>query len=128
MLLSWNGQPINEAIDHVSTLFGGTSATTENLEIKKAPYLVRAPVGTDIQLSYKTPDSSLTESVSLVADDDHGLSLSINYPVDSQNGIGGVSPDIRLPMTAQNTVRIANGEDVELDEAIKAMHKKLNNQ
>lgn len=74
VLLSWNGQPINEAIDNVSTLFGGTSATTENLEIKKAAYLVRAPVGTEIQLSYKTPDSSLTESVSLVADDDNGLS------------------------------------------------------
>lgn len=80
VLLSWNGQPINEAIDNVSTLFGGTSATTENLEIKKAAYLVRAPVGTKIQLSYKTPDSSLAESVSLVADDDNGLSLSKNYP------------------------------------------------
>lgn len=31
-------------------------------------------------------------------------------------------------MTAQNAIRIANGEDVELAEAIKALHNKLNNQ
>lgn len=80
LLLSWNGQPINEALDSVSTLLGGTSATTENLEIKKAAYLVREPVGTEIQLSYQTPTASQAASVSLVAYDDNGLSLRKNYP------------------------------------------------
>nr|WP_320024142.1 hypothetical protein [uncultured Acetobacterium sp.] len=59
-----------------------------------------------------------------------GQSLNENKTIqlDSQNGIGGVSPDIRLPMTSQNAIRIANGEDVELAEAIKALNNTLNNQ
>nr|WP_320025785.1 S41 family peptidase [uncultured Acetobacterium sp.] len=80
LLLSWNGQPINEALDSASTLFGGTSATTENLEIKKAAYLVREPVGTEIELGDQTPAASQAASVSLVAYDDNGLSLRKNYP------------------------------------------------
>ncbi|KNZ40866.1 S41 family peptidase [Acetobacterium bakii] len=80
VLLSWNGQSIKQAIDDVSTIFGGTSATTENLRIKKLAYLVRAPIGKQIELEYKIPGTSPGNSVSLVAYDDEGLSLRKNYP------------------------------------------------
>lgn len=58
-----------------------------------------------------------------------GQSLNENKAIqlDSRNGIGGVSPDIKLPMTVQNAIRIANGEGVELEEAINALRIRLNN-
>lgn len=46
-----------------------------------------------------------------------------NIQLDSRNGIGGVSPSIRIPMTEENALRIANGEDVELDEALRILTK-----
>jgi carboxyl-terminal processing protease len=33
-------------------------------------------------------------------------------------GVGGVSPSIRIEMTAENAIKAANGEDVELEAAI----------
>lgn len=44
-----------------------------------------------------------------------------NIQIDSRNGIGGVSPSIRIPMTAENAIGIANGKDVELEEAVKIL-------
>jgi Peptidase family S41. len=41
--------------------------------------------------------------------------------LDSRDGSGGVRPDLLIPMTAENAVRIANGEDVELAEAIRVL-------
>ncbi len=61
--------------------------------------------------------------------------ITVNYPfgqsldkdkniqLDSRNGIGGVSPSICIPMTEENTLRMANGEDVELDEALRILMK-----
>ena len=46
-----------------------------------------------------------------------------NIQIDSRNGIGGVSPSIRIPMTEENALRIANGQDVELDEALRILMK-----
>jgi carboxyl-terminal processing protease len=52
-----------------------------------------------------------------------GQSLDKNKSIqlDSRNGIGGVSPSIRIPMTEQNAIRIAGGEDVELDDALRIL-------
>ena len=49
-----------------------------------------------------------------------GQSLDQNNMVqlDSRNGVGGISPDIRVPRTAENVIRFAKGEDVELEAAI----------
>lgn len=49
-----------------------------------------------------------------------GQSLDANGQIqlDSRGGVGGVSPDIRIPMTSERAQRIALGEDVELEEAI----------
>jgi carboxyl-terminal processing protease len=38
--------------------------------------------------------------------------------IDSRDGIGGVVPSVRIPMTLENALRIAQGEDVELEQAI----------
>lgn len=43
--------------------------------------------------------------------------------LDSRNGSGGVRPDLLIPMTAENAIRIANGEDVELAEAIRLLQE-----
>lgn len=53
-----------------------------------------------------------------------GQSLNENKVIqlDSRNGVGGVSPSIRIPMTYGNAMRIANGEDVELEEAIRILN------
>jgi hypothetical protein len=50
----------------------------------------------------------------------YGQSLNKNKQVqlDSRDGLGGVSPSIRTPMTKENALRIAQGEDVELEHAI----------
>ena len=51
----------------------------------------------------------------------YGQSLDKNRQVqiDSRDGIGGVVPSVRIPMTLENTLRIAQGEDVELEQAIE---------
>ncbi len=55
-----------------------------------------------------------------------GQSLDVNKEIqlDSRYGVGGVSPTIRIPMTLENAIRIANGEDVELEEAIRMLSTK----
>ncbi len=54
-----------------------------------------------------------------------GRSLDINEVIqlDSRNGIGGVAPDIRVPMTKENAVKVGAGEDVELEYAVKALEQ-----
>lgn len=49
-----------------------------------------------------------------------GQSLDENNVVqlDSRNGVGGVIPDIFVPRTADNVIRFAQGEDIELEAAI----------
>ena len=56
-----------------------------------------------------------------------GQSLDQNNVVqlDSRNGIGGVTPSIRVPRTADNVIRFAKGEDVELESAIWPAGEKL---
>jgi carboxyl-terminal processing protease len=44
-----------------------------------------------------------------------------NIQLDSRDGVGGVSPSIRIPMTFENALRVANGEDVELEEAMRIL-------
>jgi carboxyl-terminal processing protease len=78
-LLSWNGQPIAEALTNVSTIFGGTSATTENLEAKQVQYLARAPIDTQAQVEFQNVGEQ-PQMVTLTAYDDNRLSLKRCYP------------------------------------------------
>lgn len=79
-LIEWDGKPINDAIAAVSTIFAGGSATKENTEYKRIQYLVRAPVGTKINISFLNNVNSEPHSVSLTAYDDNKQSLAKSYP------------------------------------------------
>ncbi len=79
-LLEWNGQPVADAVSQVSTVFAGTSATNENLECKKLQYLVRASVGTRVEVKYQNPGDVAPRSIALTAYNDGGLSLKKAYP------------------------------------------------
>lgn len=74
-IAEWNDQPIVEAVEAVSTVFAGTSATVETLKQKQLAYLVRAPLGTEAKITL-----SDSRSATLTAYDDHKLSLKKNYP------------------------------------------------
>ncbi len=74
-IIEWNGRPITSAVEAVSTILAGNSATYENLKQKQLAYLVRAPLGTDVKLTL-----SDSRSVVLTAYDDHKLSIKKIYP------------------------------------------------
>jgi len=54
----------------------------------------------------------------------YGQSLDKNkiVQIDSRNGHGGVSPSIRIPMTLDNALKTAEGEDVELEYALSVIN------
>lgn len=79
-LLRWNNNPIDDAIAKVSTVFAGTSATTENLEINRVRYLTRAPIGAQAQIEYQNPGDVSPKSATLTAYGDNRLSLQKSYP------------------------------------------------
>jgi carboxyl-terminal processing protease len=79
MLTKWNNELIGDALKHVSTIFGGTSATTENLELKQAQYLTRAPIGTEAEVTFINSGAS-PKTVTLTTYDDGLLSLKKSYP------------------------------------------------
>lgn len=41
--------------------------------------------------------------------------------IDSKDGVGGIEPTIRIPMTRERALMVAQGEDVELREAIRIL-------
>ncbi len=53
----------------------------------------------------------------------YGQSLNSNETaqLDSRNGVGGVHPDIAVPKILGNMVAYSNGEDVELDYAVRTL-------
>lgn len=54
----------------------------------------------------------------------YGQSLDKNkgVQIDSRDGKGGISPSVRIPMTMTNALRIAEGKDVELEQAIAVIN------
>lgn len=79
-LTEWNGQTIADAVGTVSTVCAGTSATDEYLQQKQLEYLVRAPIGTKVNLSVISTASHKEHSVTLTAYNDNKQSLKKNYP------------------------------------------------
>ena len=41
--------------------------------------------------------------------------------IDSRNGVGGISPNKKIPMTIENALKWGVGQDVELEYALKAL-------
>jgi C-terminal processing protease CtpA/Prc len=62
----FNGQPIEEAISQVEP-FGGPFSTDFALRYQQVRYLTRAPVGTEIRMTYTNPQTTTTRTVSLRA-------------------------------------------------------------
>jgi carboxyl-terminal processing protease len=79
-LTGWNGKPIGKAVGEVSTILAGPSATDESRRLKKLQYLVRAPVGSQAEITWRADDSVKTSILTLTAYDDGGLSLKKCYP------------------------------------------------
>jgi carboxyl-terminal processing protease len=58
----------------------------------------------------------------------YGQSLNENkvVQIDSHDGVGGVVPDLQVPMTLRNAIRYAAGEDVELDYGLQVLQSMRN--
>ncbi len=78
-LIEWNGQPIDEVLDGVVTVFGPNSATAEDTVNQRVCYLTRAPINTQLSVAFSINGERARATV--VAFDDNGLSLSKIYPI-----------------------------------------------
>lgn len=78
-LLTWNGVPVQTALEQVEPVFDSNAATAENVRAKRAVYLTRASVGAQAQLTCQSAGGEML-SVSLTAYDDGRLSLKKCYP------------------------------------------------
>jgi carboxyl-terminal processing protease len=79
-LLEWNGVNALEALSDVSTVFTGNSATIEDLELKKALFLVRAPAGTLATITFIDKNSVSPKTISLLSFEDEGITYKKSYP------------------------------------------------
>lgn len=79
-LTEWNGKPISTAVDEVSTALAGSSATDESRRIKKVQYLTRAPIGSQVSITWREENHAVASILTLTAYDDGGLSLKKSYP------------------------------------------------
>ena len=78
-LITWNGRPVQAVFNEVSTIFYNNTATEEDLVNQKARYLVRAPIGTKLSLSFSSSSGEIMQAL-LVAYEDKGESLKRTYP------------------------------------------------
>jgi C-terminal processing protease CtpA/Prc len=65
-IVSWNGNPVGQAIDQVVPYFAPYS-TQHTHHLGQVNFLTRMPVGTHVDLGYKNPSSSQVQEVSLKA-------------------------------------------------------------
>ena len=77
-LIEWNGRSIQDVLPHVSTIFGPNSATMEDLDNQKVRYLTRAPIHTQISLTFL--NAGQVSRATVAAYDDKGKSLTKTYP------------------------------------------------
>jgi len=115
VITKWNGDGIGDALVRVFTGFGGASATTENLTLKQVQYLTRAPVGTEVEITFLHDVDTSPRTVALTAYDDGRHSLEKSYP-------GAVLSDkirsMYLGIDDPNPVPKAMAESKELDGGI----------
>ena len=78
-LIEWNGRPVKDVLNEVSTIFGPNSATAEVLANQQVHYLTRAPVNTRLSLLFSNITGG-TAKASVSAYDDKGKSLVKTYP------------------------------------------------
>jgi carboxyl-terminal processing protease len=70
-ILEWDGVPTREAIGAVSPIWvGRPPATQEGRRLFQQALLTRAPVGTEISITFRNPDQERAQTVILAAVDD----------------------------------------------------------
>jgi len=75
--------------------------------------------GTDGSFGMVTGDGAkLPEGIEIGFPSGQSLDENMIVQLDSQNGVGGVAPTVRIPLTQERAIAFANGEDVELAFAI----------
>ena len=77
-LIEWNGQPIEEVLNGVVTVFGPNSATAEDAVNQRVCFLTRAPINTRLSVAFSINGEIARATV--VAYNDKGLSFSKIYP------------------------------------------------
>lgn len=65
-IISWNGIPIQEALEAV-TPWSMPFSTETSLRLQQYRYLLRSPVGTEAEVTYQNPDASSETSTKLTA-------------------------------------------------------------
>ncbi|MBN2501012.1 MAG: hypothetical protein JXB38_09570 [Anaerolineales bacterium] len=76
-IITWDGQPVKQALDAVEPYFGPYS-TEHHKQVEKAIFLTRYPVNTDVEMTYQNPGGSPVDTV-LKAEVDYD-SLFAAYP------------------------------------------------
>ena len=106
-ILTWDGQPIHEALAQTNTIWAnGTQSTLEGHQIEQYHYLTRAPVGTQVTIRFQNPgvDTPQTIQVTAMSDEletldrdlppEKGANVIFQSPVQSEilpGGIGYIS-------------------------------------
>jgi carboxyl-terminal processing protease len=80
-ILMWNGQPIQDALAQTSTIWASNpQATAEGRRLEQLHYLTRAPIGTEITLTFQNPGANESQTVTLTAEDDQLETLQRDIP------------------------------------------------
>jgi carboxyl-terminal processing protease len=80
-IISWNGQTIQEALEGTSTIWASNpQATTEGRLLEQYHYLTRAPVGTEISLTFQNSGDDAPQTVYLTAEADQLETLKYDLP------------------------------------------------
>jgi carboxyl-terminal processing protease len=78
---AWNGQPIQQALAATSTIWSeNPQATAEGRQLEQYHYLTRAPVGTEISVTFQNPEGKNPQTTTLIAEADQLQTLSIDLP------------------------------------------------
>ncbi len=83
-ILTWNGLPIQQALEETATLWADTpQATREGKRLEQLRYLVRAEVGTPAEITFRNPEGA-TQTTTLTAEDDQLQTLNLTLPPEKE--------------------------------------------
>ena len=84
-ILAWNGLPIHEAIAQTETLWAAApQSTLEGHLLAQYRYLVRDPIGTGTTITFQNPESTSSQTITLVAEDDQLEALKRTLPPEKE--------------------------------------------
>ncbi|WP_261597235.1 S41 family peptidase [Methanoculleus formosensis] len=102
-VISWNGRPIEDAIDATEIIWTPVKpSTAEGIFLHKLRFLARAPVGTPADIGIAGPEDSIPRTINLTATDDGYETLartSIFLGREVNDGAAGSSAELRAMLT-----------------------------